>query len=78
MIAPNSNLHGIIRGKTIELDRAPGIPDGQPVSVDVRVASQGQEGLKRAFGAWSDDASELDAFLDEIRISRKAQRDEVG
>jgi uncharacterized protein (DUF433 family) len=29
-------IQGVIHGKTIELESAPGFPDGQPVSVDIR------------------------------------------
>jgi uncharacterized protein (DUF433 family) len=29
-------IQGVVRGKIIELDKAPGIPDGQTVSVEIR------------------------------------------
>ena len=35
------------------------------------------EGLRRAFGAWAEDAEQLDAFLAEIRRSRQRCRREV-
>jgi uncharacterized protein (DUF433 family) len=31
-----SILHGVIHGKTIELEREPGFPEGQPVTVEIR------------------------------------------
>jgi hypothetical protein len=57
---------GIVHGKTIELDRAPGLPDGQPVHVTVQLQSQGWtpgDGIRRSAGAWSQDADELNQFL---------------
>ena len=47
------------------------MPDGLPVHVTVQPASEASErlppgeGLRRAFGAWAEDAEELDAFLAE-------------
>jgi hypothetical protein len=60
-------IHGRAHGKTIELDEDLGVPDGQEVRVTVEPLlplQPGQlppgEGLRRAFGAWADDADELD------------------
>ena len=68
-------LKGVIHGKTIELERAPGLPDGQAVSVVVRAAPQQQpgDGLRSAFGAWADDAEALEAFLLQVRRDRGHQ-----
>lgn len=74
---------GIIHGKTIELIDAPGLPDGQAVSVVVQPLESIEnhlppgEGLRRAFGSWAEDASELDKFLEEIRHRRKRNRLEI-
>jgi hypothetical protein len=71
----NSYL-GVVHGTTIELGAKTGLPDGFPVRVTVEPANENAErlppgeGLRRAFGAWSDDAKELDLFLAEIRWSR--------
>ena len=73
-----TSFAGIIRGTMIELDEATGLglPDGSPVRVTVEPANLDTErlppgeGLRRAFGAWSEDAEELDLFLAEIRRSR--------
>ena len=70
-------LKGTIRGKTIELEQAPGLPDGQEVSVTLTAAAQAGDGLRRAFGGWAG-ATELDAFLEEIRRERKLPRRESG
>src|SRR5947209_8160915 len=64
-------LRGVVHGKTIELEQAPGLPDGQEVGVTLEplpAGGPGQppagEGLRRAFGAWAGDAEELDKFLE--------------
>ena len=74
-------VRGVVRGKTIELEQAPGLPDGQQVGVTIEplpAAGPGQpppgEGLRRAFGAWAADAEELDKFLDWNRDQRKVGR----
>ena len=69
-------IKGVVRGRTIELEREPGLPDGQVVSVLLRPAQPGGEGLWRAFGAWAEDDAELDAFLEQVRRDRDGQRPE--
>ena len=67
---------GIIRGTTIELGTETGLPDGLSVRVTVQTEDASAQkpppgqGLRRAFGAWAEDAEELDAFLAEIRRRR--------
>lgn len=54
---------GIVHGRTIELDVAPELPDGQTVTVIVQPSTNKLppgEGLRRAFGSWAEDADELD------------------
>jgi len=71
----NAELRGIIHGKTIELDREPGLPDGQAVTVQIQPAPSPGEGLRQAFGSWADISEEdLNQFLDEMRQSRKRER----
>jgi hypothetical protein len=67
-------LRGVIRGKTIELDREPGLPDGQAVAVTVHPLLPLGEGIKRSAGGWGDDPEGLDAWLKEMRRSRKQDR----
>ena len=75
-------IRGIVRGKSIELKDEIGLPEGQEVAVTVRpVYAEKQthaagENLKRAFGGWSDDSIELDAFLAWNRQQRKVSRTE--
>jgi hypothetical protein len=80
-------LRGVMHGRTIELDSAPGLPDGQPVTVVVQPESTslGEGGgatpsasLGRAFGAWAEDAKELDEFLEWNRLQRKSGRMEIA
>ncbi len=81
-MATDSQVHrGIVHGRTIQLDDEIGLPDGQEVTVTVEPVKVGElapgEGLRRAFGAWADEAGELDEFLKEIRHSRQRPRREL-
>jgi hypothetical protein len=70
-------ISGIIHGKTIELDEETGLLDGQRVTLIVQtIPTDHNEGLKRAFGGWQDDAADLDAYLDWNRERRKFSRTE--
>ena len=144
---------GVVHGKTIELDREPGLPDGQPVGIELHPLEAKREvqaagpippvetwmdrlvfdrathpserivkgtrleaellvaeveagssdtdlrqahpeltaedvaalrnyarapvGLRRTFGAWAEDAEELDKFLEELRSLRRLPRREI-
>ncbi len=79
-----TTVRGVIRGKTIELEQAPGLPDGQPVGVtieplpaDAPAQLRPGEGLQRAFGSWAGEAEELDRFLEWNREQRKVGRRRV-
>lgn len=70
---------GIVHGKKIELDREPGLPDGEAVTVKLETAPAGVklppgEGIRRAAGAWADEAEEVDKFLEWTRQQRKLDR----
>jgi hypothetical protein len=71
-----TSYFGTVHGTTIELGAETGLPDGSPVRVTVQPENDDSdglpqgEGLRRAFGAWADDAEELEAFLAEIRRIR--------
>lgn len=74
-------FRGIVHGKTIELDQELGLPEGQSVQVTVQpmpTATPTGEGLQRAFGGWSEDAEELDDFLEWNRNQRKQGRREIN
>ena len=70
-------LRGTVRGKTIELEVEPGLPEGQKVTVQLEAAPSeisSLEALKRAAGSWSDDPEGLDRFLEWNRQQRKINR----
>jgi hypothetical protein len=71
-----SQLRGVVHGRTIELDEAIDLPDGQAVVVSLRPLTAHAEAIWRTAGAWSDDAKELDAFRAEMRRSRQMDRGE--
>ena len=74
-------VHGIVHGKTIELEAESELPDGQRVTVMIAPMTQPEipaesplEALKRAAGSWSDDPEGLDRFLEWNRQQRKIER----
>ena len=69
-------IHGVIYGKTIELQSDPGLGDGQPVAILIRPAPRpatAGDGIRRSAGALSDDPH-WDAIMDEIQQARKQER----
>jgi len=70
-------LQGVVHGKTIELDREPGLPDGQPVTVTVQPGLPRGEGIRQSAGAWADAGQEFDNWLDETQRSRQQDRPEL-
>ena len=71
-------VHGIVRGRTIELDRQLDATEGQEVEVSVRTIPPRKtrppgEGFLRTEGALADDP-EWDAIMDEIYQARKVER----
>jgi hypothetical protein len=68
-------IHGVVHGKTIELDEDPGVGEGQQVQITIkslRAKKPWGEGLRRCAGAlaneWTD---EDDRILEEIHQDRK-------
>jgi hypothetical protein len=70
------NVKGVVHGKIIELEQDSGLPDGQAVSVALRPTLAPGEGLRAAFGAWSEDAQGLDEFVDQLYRDRQDGRTE--
>ena len=73
-------LRGVVHGRMIELENEPGLPDGQSVTVVVQPTNAVIENtectspntrLRRAFGAWAEDAEELDEYLAWNRRQRR-------
>ena len=83
MNAVSHAIKGVMHGKTIELFQEPGLPEEQEVTVTLQPVEAAArrlppgEGLRRSFGAWADDAKELDEFVEESRRSRKRHRAEI-
>jgi hypothetical protein len=76
-------LKGVVHGKTIELEKAPGLPEGQPVHVTIHPAVEKEkllpgEGIRQSAGAWADDSDGLDKFLEWNRRQRKISRPEIA
>jgi hypothetical protein len=68
-------IHGVVRGKTIELEENPGVAEGQEVEITIRSLPRQRpwgEGLRRCAGAlagvWTEDD---DRILNEIHADRK-------
>ena len=79
-------LRGVAHGKIIELESELALPEGQPVTVMVQPAVPPPEdsiqvppgeGLRVAFGAWAEDAEELDKYLEWNRRQRRIGRAEI-
>jgi hypothetical protein len=68
-------LHGVIHGKTIELNEPPGVADGQEVEVVVKFSIPSRpwgEGIRKSAGAMADLWTEDDdRILDQLRLDRK-------
>jgi hypothetical protein len=70
-------IHGVIHGKTVELQRNPGIADGEAVEVVIRPLSSeasAVELLRRSAGGWAEDTDKLDEFLAQVRRDRRHGR----
>ena len=68
-------VHGIVHGKTIELDEDPGVADGQQVEITIKTVPANKpwgEGLRRCAGTLADEWTEEDErILQEIHKDRK-------
>ena len=72
----NKVMHGVVHGKTIELNENPGIADGQPVEVVVNFSNPSRpwgEGIRRSAGGWAD-YPEMDDLMEQIQKDRKIER----
>jgi hypothetical protein len=80
MSSMNELIHGVIHGKTVELETDPGLSDGQAVEVLLRPASVRTtpgDGIRRSAGALADDPY-WDAIMDEVHQARKQERRSHG
>jgi hypothetical protein len=70
-------FRGVIHGRTIDLETAPGLPDGQSVSVTLEPVQQRLppgDGVRHSAGGWAEDADEVDRYLEWNRRQRKTGR----
>jgi hypothetical protein len=69
-------VHGIVRGKTIELNEDLGVAEGEEVEVELRTLAKPSrtpgEGFLHTEGALDGDI-EWDAVMDEIYRARRSQ-----
>jgi hypothetical protein len=65
--------HGVIRGKTIELDEAPSLPEGLGVTIEILPYRPG-DGIRASAGAWADAGPELDEWLKRMDDARHTGR----
>jgi hypothetical protein len=75
--AMKTTTRGIVHGKTIELLRETGLPDGQEVTVTLEAMAAPLapgDGIRESAGGWAEDAEELDQYLEWNRQQRKASR----
>jgi len=69
-------VHGVMHGRTIELDEDLGVAEGQKVEVQVKLFQPAQkwgEGILRSAGGWAD-YPEMDAIMEKIHQNRKLER----
>jgi hypothetical protein len=69
-------MRGIVHGKMIEVEGELNMPEGQQVTIIVQPLLSPEEAIRQSFGGWSEDAEELDKFLEEVRRGRQDERPE--
>ena len=75
-----TEFKGVIHGSVITLDGEPGLPDGETVTVILTTEPPNKktgEGLRRAFGGWSDDPEGLEEYLKWNRQQRQSDSREI-
>ena len=73
-------VHGVVHGRTIELDEDLGVSEGQEVEVQVKlVIKKGTwgEGIRRSAGGWNNHP-EMGAIMEKIQQDRKLERRSVN
>ena len=73
MNSASAIYHGVVRGKTIELDCPTDLPDGQDVTVAIQPAIPGS-GIQASAGAWADAGPEFDEWLKQVDRARHSGR----
>ena len=65
--------HGVIRGKIIDLDEPPSLPEGQDVTIEIHPYRPG-DGIRASAGTWADAGPELDEWLKRMNDARHSGR----
>ncbi len=73
MAANLGKFRGVIRGNIIELEKDPGLRDGDPVEIQLWLNLPAGEGLHRAYGAWAEEGMSLEELLEEMRRIRTGE-----
>jgi hypothetical protein len=77
-----TNIRGVVRGRTIQLEEDLTVPDGETVTVTIAYeaplasGSLSKTSLIQAAGSWTDDEG-LDEFLEWNRQQRQQSRPEI-
>ena len=72
----SKTVHGVVHGRTIELDEDLGVSEGQEVEVQIKLVTKNGtwgEGIRRSAGGWNDHP-EMGEIMDKIQQDRKLER----
>ncbi len=75
--SPNT-MRGGVHGKMIEVEGDLNLPEGQQVAIIVQPLLSPEEAIRQSFGGWTEDAEELDRFLEGLRRDRQQERPELA
>jgi hypothetical protein len=81
MDSTSPEFTGVVHGRTIEMDRDPGLPDGQRVVVILKpprpTPEEARAILTRLAGAWADEGPEFDEYIRNCRTESPEERPEL-
>jgi hypothetical protein len=69
-----NKYRGIVRGKNIELDQAPPVPNGFEVTVEIQSRLADGDGVRKSAGSWADAGDDLDLWLEKLYKARRSKR----
>ena len=67
-------LHGVVRGRNIELDVAPPFSDGDAVTVEIHPQASPGDGIRASAGAWAYPGEEFDLWHEDVYQARHSGR----
>ena len=71
-----TTVHGVVHGRTIEVEEDLGVAEGQHVELQVRIVADRAEwddGIRRSAGGWAG-YPEMDSIMETIQRERKLER----